>query len=503
MEHITILCDKKATRTAIIQEFKNLADDPRIVRGQAIIIIYFAGHGAAADKPKEWSDWQSSDNKIEMLCPSDMGLPDGEKSVIEGIPDRTISQLLTVISNAKGNNIVRTKSKYIIDTNFFTFQTLILDCCHSAGINRGGGDAPNTRSRQLFKPPKISPDCDSTIRSFVPTSQVVPVASGFSGTPWDSHILLAACSRLQTAKEVDGKGLFTQALLKVMRERNVARGELTYKSLMHCLDMPSRKYVFLCLTSIFVEQLLSQTPHLEGKHIHQSVFSLWKDIPNGLRTACSYDSKSKIFSLQAGLIHGVTVGSTFHIYPTDRVSDPAKPITSATVTAVGSFASWLKPPSSFVESKKQQLWYAQLTILKSDSRFVIYCNNPTLLTGVLGDNTPKLLLAATTVTDKDEADLCLMVDREGKGDRDGRSVFFDRGDRNPFLSPKSTGLPSHLQLSQISIKVDDIPRIRNIINHYAHFTAHLGSTLTVGPRNQVRLYRNEKTRYKHVNTDRP
>ncbi len=117
-EHITSLRDKEATRTAIIQGFKALGSDERIVRDQAIIIIYFAGHGATADKPKEWSEWISADNKIELLCPTDMGLPARKKNVIEGIPDRTISQLLAEISNAKGNNIVRRKSKFVVDHQY-------------------------------------------------------------------------------------------------------------------------------------------------------------------------------------------------------------------------------------------------------------------------------------------------------------------------------------------------------------------------------------------------
>ncbi|KAK0194156.1 caspase domain-containing protein [Armillaria mellea] len=440
MDHITILRDKMATRKAIIQEFKNLADNPRIVGGQAIIIIYFAGHGAAADKPKEWSDWQSAGNKIEILCPSDMGLPDGEKSVIEGIPDRTISQLLTVISNAKGNNI-----------------TLILDCCHSAGINRGGDDVPNARSRQLFRPPKISPDCDSTIRTSVPASQVVPVTSGFSGTPWDSHILLAACSRLQTAKEVDGKGLFTHALLKVIRDRHAARGELTYQSLMHYLDMP-----------------LYQRPHLEGKHINQSVFSLWNNTRDSPRTACSFEGGQ--FFLHAGLIHRVTAGSTYHIFSTDQVSDPVPPLASTVVTHVGSFVSQLElPPPDFFKSDKRT-WYAQLVTLKSGSSFAIYCNDARFLTRVLGDKgPPKLLLAAATVTAPDEADLCLTV--EGK--EDARVVFFDRGGRNSSLNASRTGLPS--RLPDVVSNIDDISKIRNIINHYVHFTAHLDSALIVCP----------------------
>ncbi len=74
-----------------------------------MIIIYFAGHGALATKPDEWSDWVS-DKNIEMLCPADIGAPDTNGKVIEGISDRTISWLLLDLSIAKGNNIVRCRS---------------------------------------------------------------------------------------------------------------------------------------------------------------------------------------------------------------------------------------------------------------------------------------------------------------------------------------------------------------------------------------------------------
>ncbi|PBL03185.1 hypothetical protein ARMGADRAFT_978124 [Armillaria gallica] len=432
-EHITNLRDKEATRTAIIQGFRALGSDERIVRDQAIIIIYFAGHGATADKPsKGWSEWISADDKIELLCPTDMGLP-ARKNVIEGIPDRTISQLLAEISNAKGNNI-----------------TLILDCCHSAGINRGGDDALNMRSRRLLEPPEISPDCDSTILSLAPKSQVA--TSRISGTPWDSHILLAACSRVETAKEVDGKGgLFTHALLNVMRERRVARGELTYASLMRYLYIPSQ-----------------QTPHLEGKHIHQSMFSLWNAASP--RIACSYEDGQFFLTLYAGSLHGITLGSTFHIYRTDQVSDSVAFMTSVAVTHVGSFASRLDLQVRNPDLFSQHVWYAQLVTL-SGSNFTINCNNSSFLTRVLGSNSrPELLLTVGEVTSPGEADLCLTVEEMGGEDL----VFFDRGGRKQFLSAKSTGLPS--RLPNIYSKINDIPRLRNIINHYAHFTSHLDTS---------------------------
>ncbi|SJL10034.1 uncharacterized protein ARMOST_13416 [Armillaria ostoyae] len=432
-EHITSLRDKGATRTAIIQGFRDLGSDQRIVRGQAIIVIYFAGHGAAADKPKEWSDWESPDNRIEMLCPSDMGLLDGKKVVIEGIPDRTISQLLTVISNAKGNNI-----------------TLILDCCHSAGINRGGdsNDAPNTRSRQLLQPPKVSPDCDSTIWSLAPKTQAV---AGFAGTPRDSHVLLAACSRSQTAKEVDGKGLFTRALLKVMRERSMAKGELTYTSLMRSLSIPQHW----------------QTPHLDGKHIHQKIFTLWKDIAESPRIACSYGDGQSFLTLRAGSLLGITPNSTFHIYRTESGSGL---YTTAAAQRVGTYISYLIPSAPDFFSKSSQPWYYAQMVTLSGFNFAIHCNDPNLLTTVLGDNRgPELLLAVSIVLNSRDADLCLTVEeREGQ-----KVVLFDWGNRNPLLSAERTGLPPHSSSCPYDPSSDGISKIRNIINLYAHFTSHL------------------------------
>lgn len=104
------LRDEKASRKNIINAFvdgllcmtSGCTEDPAI-------IIYYAGHGASTEKPKGWDFWATNSNNIELLCPSDMGLPLGEDDmeVIQGIPDRTICHLLNRLSRARGNNIVR------------------------------------------------------------------------------------------------------------------------------------------------------------------------------------------------------------------------------------------------------------------------------------------------------------------------------------------------------------------------------------------------------------
>ncbi len=109
-DNIINLRDEEATRSAIIDRFRQLEGDPKIDSGEVAIIIYFAGHGALATKPDEWSDWVSTDKNIEMLCPADIGALDANGKAIEGIPDRTISRLLLDLSIAKGNNVVRRRS---------------------------------------------------------------------------------------------------------------------------------------------------------------------------------------------------------------------------------------------------------------------------------------------------------------------------------------------------------------------------------------------------------
>jgi Caspase domain len=117
--HIISLRNEKATRAAIIDAFINLRDDARIVRADdPAIIIYFAGHGARVDKPKEWKDWESNTGHIEMLAPTDISMmrvtDSGEEKLVDGIPDRTISVLLNHLSDVRGDNVVSSDANICI-----------------------------------------------------------------------------------------------------------------------------------------------------------------------------------------------------------------------------------------------------------------------------------------------------------------------------------------------------------------------------------------------------
>ncbi|PBL03172.1 hypothetical protein ARMGADRAFT_1069725 [Armillaria gallica] len=425
-EHVINLRNGQATRKAIIDGFKKLISDSRIVPGMAAIIIYYSGHGAVTPKPDEWTDWQTYDNEIEMLCPADIGVLDANDKVVEGIPDRTISELLLELATAKGNNI-----------------TLILDCCHAAGINRGmqPADIQNAKSRRILNPPKLSANCDSTMVSR--GSSGVKITSGFSGSLWDSHVLLAACDRRQSAWEVDGHGIFTRALLKIMGKNAI--NELTYRSLIHRLVMPP-----------------FQTPHLEGRHTLRRLFDSWEEPADSSMILCRHESGEPRLVLHAGLLHGITVGSTFEIFRTD-LSDSQHPLASATVKKVETFISTLVPsdPTFLTSNKNRRVWYARLQ-KASGANFGAYCNDSNFLARILSeDSESRITVPVVAAETPDDADLCLTVKDE--------VVFFDRGNKIRLFSP-NIGFASRFPRASQS---NNIAHVRSVINHFARFIAQI------------------------------
>ncbi|KAK0194153.1 hypothetical protein F5146DRAFT_1183776, partial [Armillaria mellea] len=425
-EHIISLRNGQATRKAIIDGFRRLISEPMIVPGMAAIIIYYSGHGAVTPKPDEWTDWQTYDNEIEMLCPTDIGVLDTNDKVVEGIPDRTISDLLLELATAKGNNI-----------------TLILDCCHAAGINRGmqPADIQNAKSRRILHPPKLSANCDSTTVSR--GSSGVKITSGFSGSLWDSHVLLAACNRRQSAWEVDGHGIFTRALLKIMEKSTI--NELTYRSLVHRLVMPP-----------------FQTPHLEGRHTLRRLFDSWEEPADSSMILSRHESGERHLVLHAGLLHGITVGSIFGIFRTD-LSDLQHPLAIATVRKVETFTSSLVPldPTFLTSNKNRRVWYARLQ-KASGTDFRAYCNDSNFLTRILSENSePRITVPVVAAETPDDADLCLTVNDE--------VVFFDRGNKIHLFSPNIGFASRFPHVSQ----TNNIVHVRSVINHFARFVAQI------------------------------
>ncbi|KAG6809127.1 hypothetical protein H0H92_001457 [Tricholoma furcatifolium] len=429
-EHVISLRDKNATRAGILTGFLALRDDPRIVKDEAAIIIYFAGHGARADKPAEWDDWVTASGQIEVMCPSDMGLRDAIGEEIAGIPDRTIAVLLNRISERKGNNI-----------------TLILDCCNSGGLNRTAwGNDPMKDGyvpRQVHTSPRLSPRCDEDILSNN-SVRGAGLAIGYAGKHHASHILLAACGREQVAYEDPRTncGMFTSSLLKTLSKYNVS--DLTYTALMHRLPMP-----------------IWQTPHCEGQHVSRRLFNKRGTGADGafiFSQIAKTEDGTELYILHAGAAQGITEGSVFEVHITDLITDSRHanpPCGWLVVSNVRAFRSELTFPPNTPDFDIPRLFYCKL-ISRQRKEIKVYCADKEWLLSVFPSETCQTLSITLTST-ASEAHLQLSL-------LDGK-VQFLRNDPmiNPWLQPQ---LPH-------SIKKTEIHAIREVVRCWVHFTYHL------------------------------
>jgi hypothetical protein len=90
-----------------------------------------------------------------------------------------------------------------------------------------------TRGFELPKTYQVAPD----LLEELPGTRATSIAEGFQTSGLLSHVLLAACTKEQTAKERQGRGAFTQAILALWKKESVEL--LTYKDvILHLPDLP-------------------------------------------------------------------------------------------------------------------------------------------------------------------------------------------------------------------------------------------------------------------------
>ncbi|KAF8150569.1 caspase domain-containing protein [Crassisporium funariophilum] len=269
---IITLIDEEASRKNIIQAFLNLKSNQAIRRGDAILIFY-AGHGDEHKPPTGW-EAGGSNSKIQSIVPHNFNSTTGHE--VHVIPDRTIGALIDEIMYEKGDNI-----------------TVILDCCHSGSGTRNDDPTRLARTAQL-EGYEIPLHLDEDI--WLPTSlgRGTQPAKGFARTGLCSHVLLAACSAEELARENSGQGQFTAALIKLFKI--TPPHQLTYHQALQR-----------------IEDIVGQNPQCEGDNRNRIIFSAKAADPNAV--FYEVDMKSNgTYCLKAGSAHGISIGAEFTIY---------------------------------------------------------------------------------------------------------------------------------------------------------------------------------------------
>ncbi|KAJ7899323.1 hypothetical protein B0H13DRAFT_2664347 [Mycena leptocephala] len=116
--NILRLENENATRSAILSTFRtHLLNNTNIPdHGDTTMILFFAGHGSSFEAP---SDLIAPNGRVEAMCPVDERTKNETGEDVHAIPDYVLVRLLSELADKKGNNI-----------------TVILDCCHSSGMER-------------------------------------------------------------------------------------------------------------------------------------------------------------------------------------------------------------------------------------------------------------------------------------------------------------------------------------------------------------------------------
>ncbi|KAG8731337.1 hypothetical protein FRC11_004468 [Ceratobasidium sp. 423] len=293
--HVVNLRNEQATRKRIIQELQALSNNPSIEHGDPIL-VYYAGHGGLAKANEEWKDRYGAD-QIQVIFPFDYQLKDPESTeLVNCIPDKTIAGLLNELAVKKGDNI-----------------TVIFDSCHSASGTRidkpDYGDTDlNRRERSADIELEIPHDIDDHL--FAPEHATLSLSAKQQRdaelllcTDQTSHIHLAACGTRQKAIEENGRGVFTAALLKKIRESRV--DNITYHNLMKSLEMSSE----------------DQSPQCYGKYKSRILFN--SRVSSRNITFVPVHLKGGVFTLAAGDASGVTVGSVWELYESPTEDSPS------------------------------------------------------------------------------------------------------------------------------------------------------------------------------------
>ncbi|KAF9240014.1 caspase domain-containing protein [Melanogaster broomeanus] len=244
---ILYLRDQLATRSAIIEAFDSLQNDSRVKRGDPILIFY-AGHGGELPPSAGW-EAGGVGSKIQYIVPHDYNETVGEE--VYGIPDRTIAALIEGIAQKKGNNI-----------------TVIFDCCHSGSSTRND-DRVLTRCADLAHNISLGNG----------QGRATNITPGFAQKGLRSHVLLAACSQ----------------------------------------DEPAREDVLL-QRGRFTSALLSQNPQCEGFHQDRILFDA--KVPAAGRVCYSVRFSEGTFIMEAGSAHGISKGAEFTVYGDKDLKTP-------------------------------------------------------------------------------------------------------------------------------------------------------------------------------------
>jgi hypothetical protein len=302
-DNITQLLNEQATREAILRELDALVAR---VGEDDIVVIQYAGHGSQMTD----REGDEPDGLDETIMPYDT---EGWRGDNRDISDDEIHLRLLRLSR---------KTSY---------TTLIVDACHSGTITRDGfgmrarAMPPDLRPVDQLPPSPITPEMQAEMQRSAGTR-------GPSGwLPMEDHyVLLAGCRDEEISYEYqvnEGK-------------QPVVHGAMTYflsEELIRAMPGTTYRDVFERVAAKVNANNGRQHPQMEGR-IDREIFGI-RDV-QPMKFVKVEAREGDVVTLSAGAAHGVTVGSTYTVYPqTSKETRDQDALGTVQITDVGAFES--------------------------------------------------------------------------------------------------------------------------------------------------------------------
>lgn len=336
--------NEAATYPAVVQAFrthlaKASADD--------VVWFHFSGHGMEDFTAKEFKDTIEPNGK-------DQNLVCYQKEGASGpylLADKEIGVLLHEVATANGSD----KAPHMV---------VSLDCCHSGSGTRfeewePTGIRPRTITQRSIKSYQEAHQLGKT-RS-LETYLYGHFSQGDYSIPLAEHILLSACTSIQTAGDSKDGGIFTSGLVEALE---ASKGPLNYADLF----ARTRAYV--------QRKRLEQLPQFETIGGFDPYRQFLSGAPLGQPDTFELVEEHNQWFIRCGAIHGLPT-STKKLIAVEVLGVDA-PNNKATITAVGAQKSKLQlgegltlSPNTFYQARISYLPQPPMQVLLTGDQAAI------------------------------------------------------------------------------------------------------------------------------------
>lgn len=212
--HIEKLQNDQADYENVIAHFREKHLQKKDGNDRDVILVYYSGHGSREKAAEEFRDYFPDGYGETIVCYDSRKKENGKITGLD-LADKELAVLVAELDKICPHVVV------------------IMDCCHSGGgtkdVDYNDDEvqinwASPRQSSNREEPRKI----DSYLSGFYKKQLE---QEGKISIPEGRHILLSACSNIQTAYEIQSKqGLFTNRLLKViLSEKQISYSDLFSK----------------------------------------------------------------------------------------------------------------------------------------------------------------------------------------------------------------------------------------------------------------------------------